>query len=640
MQKFFPYRKSRVHLLFLAISFCTFSSAFSQEDAKPATKTRTDLAPQFLATNCRACHAGAKPKGDFHDKDGRSAWLAALEQIESGNMPPAKRPRPTQAELKSLTTWINTRVAKAEADLAATQGRVVLRRLNRNEYANTMRDLLGVDIELKDLLPLSTSTTGFDNSAESLHVSANLLDSYLAAADRALDAAIANGPRPRTVKEGHDIKDEKTVKATGSVYRHVDDGVAIFSSWVSANIQVTLWRFMTRNPGRYRIRISGYGFQTDDPVTFHVKGGPMNASAQQYMMGYYQVPANKPTVVEFVTRMEDRETIRIITDALGAIPPQVEKIGAENYKGPGLVIQWVEIEGPLLDSWPPQSHRQIFGDMQQQRDPADRNRQEVVSQEPLVDAERILRDLARRAFRRPVTNGDIQPFLDRVEAKLADGYSFETAMRVGLKAVLVSPNFLFLRETAADAAQALPLDEFSLASRLSYFLWSSMPDEELLKLAEQRKLREANTLHEQVERMLRDPKAAAFTEDFTGQWLGLRAIDATTPDRMLYPEYDDILKVSMVKEATLFFDEVLQNNLSLLDQTMVYLGSNLGNASSHSVKNLPVLLAGGGFQHGRHLPFDPQNPPPLCNLYVSMLQQLGIEADSFGTSTGTLTGLS
>jgi hypothetical protein len=543
------------------------------QDAGPSNaKQPDDLPGLFFAKHCQACHGGSKPKGDFQlkslmrdfsDKDNRLHWLAVLEQVEAGNMPPAKRPRPSAKEVKGLTDWISERVAKAEADQRATQGRVVLRRLNRNEYANTVRDLLGVNVELKDLLPLNASSSGFDNSAEALHVSSYLMENYLAAADRVLDAAIANGPRPRTIKQRYDIKDEKTVKPTGSVYRHLDDGVAIFSSWVSANIQVTLWRFQSRQPGRYRFRISGYGFQTDKLVTFHVKAGPMNAAAQQYLIDYFEVPANKPTVVEFVEQMESNHTIRIVTDGLGAIPPKVKKIGADKYTGPGLVVQWVDVEGPLLDSWPPPSHRQLLGDLRQMRDPNNRNRQEVVSQEPVLDAERILRDFTRRAFRREVTDEDIKPFLARVQTKLAENYSFEQALRVGLKAVLVSPHFLFLREKAGNANQAAPLDDFALASRLSYFLWSSMPDEQLLTLAGQRKLRQPETLHEQVERMLRDPKAAAFTENFAGQWLGLRAIDDTTPDRMLYPEYDDILKVSMVKETLLFFDEVLKNDLSL-----------------------------------------------------------------------------
>ena len=132
-----------------------------------------------------------------------------------------------------------------------------LRRLNRAEYENTVRDLLGVDIDLKDLLPPDTSANGFDNGAEALHVSSFLMEQYLEAADKVLDAAIANGPRPRMIKKRFDIKDEKSVKPTGSVYRHLDDGVAIFSSWVSANIQVTLWQFCTHVRGKYRFRISG-----------------------------------------------------------------------------------------------------------------------------------------------------------------------------------------------------------------------------------------------------------------------------------------------------------------------------------------------------------------------------------------------
>jgi hypothetical protein len=225
-------------------------------------------------------------------------------------------------------------------------------------------------------------------------------------------------------------------------------------------------------------------------------------------------------------------------------------------------VQWVEVEGPLLDSWPPKSHQMLFGELPQRPVPNDRNRREVISENPLVDAEGLLKNFTRRAYRRTVTDEDIQPFLARVQSKLEQGYSFEDAMRVGFKAVLVSPHFLFLREKPAGEGNRT-LDDFALASRLSYFLWSSMPDEELLLLAEQGKLREPDVLHKQVERMLSDPKAEAFTKNFAGQWLGLRAIDDTTPDRMLYPEFDDVLKVSMVKETLLFFDEVLKNNLSL-----------------------------------------------------------------------------
>jgi hypothetical protein len=530
-------------------------------DEKPAD----DPAPAFFARHCHTCHAGPKPKGhfrvdklsaDFTDKVNRERWLTVLEQLKSGSMPPKEKPRPPERDVLGVTRWIGEQVEKAAAT-GPGQGRVVLRRLTGTEYENTVRDLLSVDVDLKDLLPADAATNGFDNRAEALHVSSFLMDQYLEAADSILDAAIANKSRPETVKRHLSIKDERSVKPTGSVYRHLDDGVAIFSSWVSANIQVTLWNFQTRERGRYRVRISGYGFQTKEPVTFHVMAGTLTEPTQQYLVGYYEVPADKPTVIEFVERLEVNNRIRIVVDGLGVTPPVVEKVGAENYKGPGLNVQWVEIEGPLYDSWPPPSHRALFGDLPRAPTANDRNRVEVVSQDPLADAERLLRRFLRRAYRRSVTDEDVKPVLARVKAKLDANFSFEKAMRVGLKSVLVSPHFLFLREKPGK------LDDFALASRLSYFLWSSMPDEELLTLAEQDKLHQPEVLTRQVERMLRDPKAAAFTENFVGQWLNLRAIDATAPDPTLYPEYDDILKTAMVKETLLFFDEVLKNDLSL-----------------------------------------------------------------------------
>lgn len=552
----------------------TFGSLTSivADDAQPAD----DPARKFFAQHCRSCHAGPNSNGkldleklahDFDDKENRGRWATVAEQLKAGSMPPAGKPRPPATEIEHLTDWIDGRVKVAEAAHSAAEGRVVLRRLNRAEYANTIRDLLSVDVDLQDLLPVDTSTGGFDNSAEALHVSSYLMESYLEAAHRVLDAAIVNGPRPWQINKKFDLKEERSIKPTGSVYRYVDDGVAIFSSWVSANIQVTMWNFRTRFRGKYRFRISGYGFQSDSkPITFHVMAGTMAEPTQQYLVDYFAVPADKPTVVEFEEQLEANNTIRIVTDGLAVKPPDVEKVGADKYTGPGLVVQWVEIEGPLLDSWPPKSHRQIFGDMRQEPVAEKSERREVVSSQPLIDAERILREFARRAFRRSVTDADIKPFLVRVEAKLDQGDSFEQAIRVGLKAVLISPHFLFLREKSGVEAEPSPskaLDNFALASRLSYFLWSSMPDEELLALAEQGKLNRPDALRKQVERMLHDPKAAAFTENFVGQWLGLRAIDATTPDPMLYPEFDDILKTAMVKEALLFFKEVLQHDLSL-----------------------------------------------------------------------------
>jgi hypothetical protein len=529
-----------------------------------AAQEEVSARPLFTQ-HCEKCHSGAKAEGDFsltsltddfNDKQNRERWLTVLEQLKEGTMPPGDEPRPPVKDVQSVMDWISTQAGKAEIARRESEGRVVMRRLNRAEYANTVRDLLGVEVDLTDLLPLDTSTNGFDNNAELLHTSSFLMRNYLDAADRVLDEAIANEPEPWIQKKRFDIREEKTVKATGSVYRHTDDGVAIFATWESANIRVTMWNFRSHVRGKYRFRISGYGFQSEGkPITFRVTAGTLKEVTEERLIDYFAVPADTPTVVEFTEQLEPENRIRILAEGLPALPPAVEKIGADKYTGPGLVIQWVDVEGPLLESWPPPGHKAIFGDLKQTRISPERF--EVVSQQPMVDAERILREFARRAFRRQVSDEDIKPFLARVKSKLDQNYSFEQAMRVGLKGILVSPDFLFLRE------QTTRLNDFALASRLSYFLWSSMPDEELFQLAAKNKLHEHDVLGEQVERLLRDPKARAFNTNFTGQWLSLRAIDATLPDGTLYPEYDDILKTSMLKETSMFFDEVLRNDLPL-----------------------------------------------------------------------------
>ncbi len=530
----------------------------------PVVCAEEQLRPWFNE-HCGKCHSDGKATGDFSvtklnedfsNKENLALWLSVLEQLRHGSMPPEDEPRPQTKELQQVIEWISTRANQAELARRETEGRIVLRRLNRTEYANTVRDLLGVEVDLTDLLPLDTSTNGFDNNAELLHTSSFLMRNYLDAAERLLDEAIANEPEPWILKKRFDIREEKSVKPTGSVYRHTDDGVAIFATWESANIRVTMWNFRSHVRGRYRFRISGYGFQSEGkPITFRVTAGTLKEVTEERLVDYFSVPANKPTVIEFTEQLEPENRIRILAEGLPALPPAVEKIGADKYTGPGLVIQWVDVEGPLLDSWPPNSHKAIFGDLKQTR--VSPERMEVVSEQPRVDAERILRDFARRAFRRPVSDADIEPFLARVKSKLDQNVRFEQAIRVGLKGILVSPDFLFLRE------QAPKLNDFELASRLSYFLWSSMPDEELFELAAANRLHERDVLHEQVERLLRDPKSKAFNTNFTGQWLSLRAIDATLPDATLYPEYDDILKTSMLKETSMFFDEVLKNDLPL-----------------------------------------------------------------------------
>ena len=473
-------------------------------------------------------------------------------------MPPKGKPRPAANESKALTDWIDGQVAAAETARNALQGRVVMRRLNRAEYENTVRDLLGVDVDLKDVLPDDTVAGGFDNSAETLHVSSYLMESYLEAADRVLDAAIASGPRPAQVNDASTSR--RSPPRGGRRLSPPGRRRGDFQLRSRVNIQIMLWNFRTRDRGKYRFRISAYAYQTEKPVIFHVNGGTNDLGDPPYLIGYFDVPPpEKPTVVEFVEQMEAGRNIRILVDTEVTPPePRAQWRGGELQRaGPGRAVgRDRRTAGRLLAAAEPSPavRRPAAGAGTRQSRPP-RGRLEATAGR----CRAILRNFTRRAFRRAVTDEDIKPFLARVRAKLDEKYSFEQALRVGLKAVLVSPHFLFLRESVrpagnsgspGDLARPAALDDFALASRLSYFLWSSMPDEELLELAEQGKLSQPETLREQVERMLRDPKAEAFTENFAGQWLGLRDIDATLPDRQLYPEYDDILRSRWSRRCT------------------------------------------------------------------------------------------
>ena len=397
--------------------------------------------------------------------------------------------------------------------------------MNRLEYQHTMHDLLGIEVNLVELLPEDGAAHGFDKVSSALTLSPVQVEKYLEAADVALDAAIGIGPKPAFVQQRF-AATNLLANWDGKSHRPLPDGgIALFNSGYSPT---ELRKFRAPAPGRYRIRISASGFQTDGkPATFRVYGGSFGVGGKTKLLGHFEVPADKPTVVEMVERLDGRgDTLKVIS--YGTIPWQNK---AEEYTGPGFAIQWLEVEGPLdAKDWPPAPRRQLLGDADLERG-------------TFADAERILKQFARRAFRRPVSEADLAPYLALVRERLDKGVEFGDALRVGLKAILVSPRFLMLDE------QPGKLDGHALAARLSYFLWSTMPDAELLAAAAKGDLAKPAVLRAQTERLLKHPKARAFTEDFTGQWLALRNIEFTTPDARLYPEFDELLQVSMLRET-------------------------------------------------------------------------------------------
>jgi mono/diheme cytochrome c family protein len=601
----------------LAIATALATAAPAQQADPSSTKDRVQ---PILAKHCRECHAGEKPKGDFRldqldptlaAKGSEERWLSVAEQLRSGNMPPKKKPRLPEADLKAVTDWIDRKTAAAGAARRSSQGRVTLRRLNRSEYTNTVCDLLGVEVDLREQLALDGMMDGFDNVGSALHLSSFALERYVDAAGAALNVAIANTPAPASSKKRYSLKDQHAVVTYKSdFYRVLDDSVVCFQS--SHDTAVWLSQFYPRDRGHFRVRISASGFQSaGKPVTFQV------TSHTTGLVGYFDVPADQPKEVEFVLRLEKESGFYLLPYGLGNACSHTPGRAA-NYAGPGLAVHWVEVEGPLAESWPPASHRRLFGDLPQAPFGKWKERLEVVSQNPPADADRILRPFLRRAFRRPVTDLDLQPFLSLVRARLAEKDSFEQALRTALAAVLTSPKFLFLEERPG------PLDDFALASRLSYFFWSSMPDDELFELAEKKELRRSDVLRGQVERMLKSPKARAFTSNFCGQWLGLRDIDFTAPHYGLYPEFDQMLKVSMVRETELFFEELLKDDLSVAN----FVASDFSMLNGRLAKHYGIAGVDGLWEFRRVA------LPPDCHRggVLTMASVLKVTADGTNTS--------
>lgn len=522
----------------------------------------------FAADHCTDCHSGAHAEADLDlsqlgvdlaDAETLRRWTRVHDRIARGDMPPPDMPRPEPAE--KATTLRTLAAALTEAD--RERAKVVLRRLNRAEYRNTLRDLLDVDLRVEELLPQDTSLAGFDNVGEGLGISAEAIQAYLDAADAVLDAAFGPDKPPASIELTTNLLDQKThdgkpwlASHLGKMFRKTDKGVVIFQS---GYCPTTLVNFSRMRPpaGLYRVRMQVRGVQSPDPVTLCVYGGDTLVNRRErHLVGYFDVPVDQWTTIEFEDRLvEDGGTFQPKCYGTRDI-----RQGADTYNGAGIEIGDIEIEGPL-DPWPPPSRDRLLAGA----DPANGT---------LDDAARMFDELLPRAFRRPTKPDEAAPFLELVDHALQEGLPYEKALRRGLKAVLCSPQFLFLEEPADDDR----ISEHALAVRLSYFLWSSMPDAELKALGDEGRLSDPQVLRTQVERMLRDPKAVALTDNFAGQWLELREIDFTEPDANLYPEFDELLKISMVEETRRFFQEVLAGDLSVrnfIDSDFTFLNERL-----------------------------------------------------------------
>lgn len=535
----------------LLVLMGTFPASCIAQEPKPSgvNSSLVEITSSFIKDSCLDCHGPDVAKGDLRlDRmDGDLAqsstferWRDIVARVESGEMPPKTEPRPKPEQVADFVKSVTAKLDEAAVARQA-EGRVVLRRLNRTEYENTVRDLFDVQISVKEMLPEDAVSQGFDNIGASLNVSPVLMERYLEAADAVLSAAVVPVHKLESKTERFNLYDSLPTWFVAGVWKR-DDGVILFRN--SGDSATDLRQFKAPAPGRYRFRISASAHNSEVPLPMAVLLGNFVVSGNPVRhLGYFDAPPGQPAVIEFDERLlAKNDTIKVTPVALPFVYLRHETM--PEYPGPGLKIHWMEVEGPFPEAWPTVRYRRVFGDS----DPKTGT---------LADAEKIVRDLLPRAFRRRVADGEEQPFVTLMASLLESGQSYETALRAGLKAVLASPKFLYFQETAGR------LDDYALASRLSYFLWSTMPDQELLQLAGRGELNKPDVLKAQAERMLNHPKSREFTSNFTGQWLSLREINDTTPDKVLYPEYEELLQWSALQETQLFFSELLKDNLSV-----------------------------------------------------------------------------
>ena len=559
------------------------------------------LLPAFVAKHCVDCHGAETQKAglrldtlpaDFSDAQAAAAWARVFDKLVAGEMPPKKRERPPQPDLDATTKFLSTQLHAASLEHQQKKGRVIVRRLNGTEYENTLRDLLGNRVAVKELLPDDSTTAGFDNVGAGLDLSATHFLQYQEAAARAVQSVVpVHPPIPFSDRRTAEVmvkKGPNFQQTMGRGAKMQGDALVFYTKLPRYGLSSTA---SVPTAGRYRITMSACSVGGDGkpvPAGFLV----VNQSGREspVLREVREIPHGKPQLIEFEFELGRNQAF--VLNFLTPWDIRIFKKPIEEYTGPGLLVEWLQVEGPI-DAFPPPSYKNLFGDVPlkarsivkaehegKRPSPINEKRSEgqwysdplvPASATPKEDAERLIRAFLPRAFRRPVSEERQRHFVKRVHDRLDQKHTFFDAMMFGYKLILSSPDFLFLMDSSGAKVTAQgdlvspKLDDYSLAERLSYFLWSSGPDDELLALATKGELGQPAVLRAQVERLLKSPLAHRFTENFAGQWLDLRKIDFTIPDPQLYSDFDYLLLWAMPRETQLFFEEVLRNDLSLLN---------------------------------------------------------------------------
>jgi mono/diheme cytochrome c family protein len=501
----------------------------------------------FLAANCYGCHSAELKTGGLNLEafqtsgsilQNREKWEEVLLKIRSGEMPPKGMPRPKATELRDVVQWLENLFEQADKQSKPDPGRVTARRLNRSEYANTVRDLLAVDFQANQEFPVDDSGDGFDNIADVLTISPMLMEKYMTAAERIAARAIGADPLPKKPVEAKYSRETMNV-------RRLD------VSTVEATHRVE-W------DGDYIIRFGLPGERSADapPVTLALwMDGKllhsMSVETKPSKLVYFN-PYSEEEMRLYLPEGDHVFRAAFLNDDFVKGLPEKEAYNNKKNK----FIESVTFVGPFPTNVEKASRKKVlFCDPKS--GPA--------------CVEKIIATLAHRAYRRPVTKSEVAALMKLASTSKgggSEGLSVEQGVQVAIQAMLSSPHFLFRIERDPDPTDATKIHQISdveLASRLSYFLWSSMPDDALLALAESGRLHSPGILEAQIKRMLADEKAAALAENFAGQWLETRNLDVVKPDPQKFPTWGPELREAMKTETRMFFEAMLRENRPLSD---------------------------------------------------------------------------
>lgn len=554
--------------LFIAILTLTASCAWAGDTQPPA--------PQFFEQHCFRCHGEDKQKADFRlDTLSRDfsvqivaeRWAEVMFRLNNGEMPPRKERQPKPEELGAAVDWIAARLRESEAGRMARRGPVAHYRLSKEEYGYTVEDLLGVyfDVNYPGAFNEDPRWHGFERIGSMLTLSPSHVERYIKAADTVLERAFP--ATPAKVK-----KDRRDANA-GNEKWLADHKLAGPVRWmVFQGLHRPLINITETGKYRIRIQLSGLGppggraphLSIWDRVTkesifdrdiIAAEDKPIVVEVEMPMsVGMYDIANEVPGFNE-----NGNHTLNILSGG-GSVFTSSKEVRYLNPTGyqlfdedgkaiyPILLVDWVEREGPLTSDQDAKKREGLI----------------PPSSGGLAEARECLKRFAERAWRRPASDAELDRFLNVVSEELAAGEKFPSAYRAAMIAILASKNFYYLEE-GSPTEQREKMNDWELASRLSYFLWSSMPDGELFAAARAGTLHEPAILKAQVQRMLADPKIGRFTESFPRQWLQLDRVGMFAPDQKLYPEYDKWLEKSMVLETTGYFGEMFARNLSLKD---------------------------------------------------------------------------